>query len=131
LPLDQGSAFNAAPNLALKSHGASFVRGFFQAIAGPPSGSFTTISRMKTSAATNMDGEQHFPPVLINRGDAVYQRFVIRSPSGISMTDILTPTERSARMALIRGRNTKPEIVIRRGLHRLGYRYILVSRMKV
>ena len=78
-----------------------------------------------------MDGEQHFPPVLINRGDAVYQRFVIRSPSGISMTDILTPTERSARMALIRGRNTKPEIVIRRGLHRLGYRYILVSRMKV
>ena len=39
--------------------------------------------------------------------------------------DTLTPTQRSARMAKIRGRDTKPEMVVRRLLHRLGYRYRL------
>jgi DNA mismatch endonuclease (patch repair protein) len=39
------------------------------------------------------------------------------------MTDILTPKERSRRMSLIRGGNTKPEMVLRRGLHKLGFRY--------
>jgi DNA mismatch endonuclease Vsr len=42
----------------------------------------------------------------------------------ISM-DTLTPAERSARMALIRSKNTKPEMVVRRLLHGLGYRYRL------
>jgi len=41
------------------------------------------------------------------------------------MADTLTPIERSARMARIRGRDTKPEMAIRLGLHRLGYRYRL------
>jgi DNA mismatch endonuclease (patch repair protein) len=44
------------------------------------------------------------------------------------MTDIMSPTERSARMALIRGKNTAPELAVRRVLHRLGYRYRLHAR---
>lgn len=39
--------------------------------------------------------------------------------------DTLTPAQRSARMALIRSKNTKPEMVVRRFLHGLGYRYRL------
>lgn len=42
--------------------------------------------------------------------------------------DRLTREERSAHMARIRGRDTKPEIVIRRGLHRAGLRYRLHRR---
>lgn len=39
--------------------------------------------------------------------------------------DTLSPTARSARMARIRNRDTKPEMVVRRLLHRMGYRYRL------
>lgn len=39
--------------------------------------------------------------------------------------DTLSPEERSARMARVRGRDTKPEIVVRRLVHGLGYRYRL------
>lgn len=39
------------------------------------------------------------------------------------MPDIVTPDKRSQMMAGIRGKNTKPELVIRSGLHALGYRY--------
>jgi DNA mismatch endonuclease (patch repair protein) len=44
------------------------------------------------------------------------------------MTDTLTRKERSKRMSLIRGRDTKPEIIVRRLLHGLGYRYCLHRR---
>jgi DNA mismatch endonuclease (patch repair protein) len=44
------------------------------------------------------------------------------------MTDIMSSAERSARMALIRGKNTAPELAVRRVLHRLGYRYRLHAR---
>jgi DNA mismatch endonuclease (patch repair protein) len=37
------------------------------------------------------------------------------------MTDSLTPEARSALMARIQGKNTKPEIVVRRLLHAMGY----------
>jgi DNA mismatch endonuclease (patch repair protein) len=43
------------------------------------------------------------------------------------MTDMLSRTERSERMSKIRGRNTKPEMAIRRELHRAGLRYRLHS----
>lgn len=43
------------------------------------------------------------------------------------MADFLTPAERSARMARIRSRDTRPELVVRRMLHGLGYRYRLHS----
>ncbi|WP_374427047.1 hypothetical protein [Paracoccus sp. (in: a-proteobacteria)] len=39
------------------------------------------------------------------------------------MTDRLTPEQRSAHTAHIRGANTKPERVVRRLLHGLGYRF--------
>lgn len=41
------------------------------------------------------------------------------------MADILTPEERSAHMSRIAGKDTKPEMVVRRGLHRRGFRYRL------
>jgi DNA mismatch endonuclease (patch repair protein) len=42
--------------------------------------------------------------------------------------DIITPRERSALMARIRGRDTGPERLVRRLLHGLGYRFRLHAR---
>lgn len=42
--------------------------------------------------------------------------------------DTLTQTERSKRMSLVRGRDTKPEMRVRRLVHSLGYRYRLHRR---
>lgn len=39
--------------------------------------------------------------------------------------DHLTPAERSAQMARIRGTNTKPELLVRQLAHRAGYRFRL------
>ncbi|MFP3499206.1 DNA mismatch endonuclease Vsr, partial [Pseudomonas sp. SIMBA_059] len=39
--------------------------------------------------------------------------------------DFLSPRERSKRMSLIRGRDTQPELALRRALHRLGLRFRL------
>lgn len=44
------------------------------------------------------------------------------------MADFLSPAERSERMSRIRGRNTKPEIVVRRLLHAAGLRFRLHAR---
>jgi DNA mismatch endonuclease (patch repair protein) len=44
------------------------------------------------------------------------------------MVDSLTPKERSERMSRIRGRDTGPELVVRRLLYSLGYRYRLHRR---
>jgi DNA mismatch endonuclease (patch repair protein) len=41
------------------------------------------------------------------------------------LADIVSPEVRSRMMAGIRARNTKPELVIRSGLHRMGFRYRL------
>lgn len=43
------------------------------------------------------------------------------------MTDILTKEERSKRMSLVRSKNTKPEIQVRKLVYGLGYRYRLHS----
>ena len=42
--------------------------------------------------------------------------------------DTLTPAERSARMALVRAKDTKPELMVRRFVHGMGYRYRLHRR---
>lgn len=42
--------------------------------------------------------------------------------------DTLTPAERSARMALVRAKDTKPELVVRHLVHGMGYRYRLHRR---
>jgi len=39
--------------------------------------------------------------------------------------DFLTPTQRSYRMSLIRKKDTRPELVVRKAVHRLGYRFRL------
>ncbi|MCM2549400.1 MULTISPECIES: very short patch repair endonuclease [Burkholderia] len=39
--------------------------------------------------------------------------------------DSLTPAERSERMSRIKGSNTKPELIVRSLIHRIGYRYRL------
>lgn len=41
------------------------------------------------------------------------------------MTDIMSSAERSARMSKVRQADTEPELVLRRALHALGYRYRL------
>lgn len=44
------------------------------------------------------------------------------------MPDIVTPAVRSQMMAGIRGKNTRPELVLRRGLHAAGFRFRLHDR---
>ena len=44
------------------------------------------------------------------------------------MVDTLTKSQRSHRMSRIRGRDTKPEMVVRRMAHALGYRFRLHRR---
>ncbi|HMG76104.1 MAG TPA: DNA mismatch endonuclease Vsr [Pyrinomonadaceae bacterium] len=41
------------------------------------------------------------------------------------MADVLTPQQRSFNMSRIRNRDTRPELVVRSIVHRLGYRYRL------
>lgn len=41
------------------------------------------------------------------------------------MADVLTPEQRSFNMSRIRNRDTRPEMIVRSIVHRLGYRYRL------
>ena len=43
-------------------------------------------------------------------------------------SDPLTVEERSAQMARVRSTNTKPELTVRRLVHKMGYRYRLHRR---
>jgi len=51
-----------------------------------------------------------------------------RPLSGRSLMDVFTPDQRSALMARIRAKNTKPEFLVRRIVHALGYRFRLHRR---
>lgn len=42
--------------------------------------------------------------------------------------DTLTPEQRSERMSRVRGQNTKPEMLVRRLVHGMGFRYRLHRR---
>lgn len=44
------------------------------------------------------------------------------------MPDKLTPSQRHKCMSAIRGKNTKPEILVRKGLHARGFRFRLQDR---
>lgn len=44
------------------------------------------------------------------------------------MADFLTPEQRSALMSKVRGKNTKPEMIVRRALHAMGVRYRLHAK---
>lgn len=43
--------------------------------------------------------------------------------------DVVDATTRSRMMAGIKGKNTKPELIVRKFLHRLGLRYVLHSKL--
>jgi DNA mismatch endonuclease (patch repair protein) len=43
------------------------------------------------------------------------------------VADSLSPERRSWNMSRIRGRNTKPELLVRSALHRMGYRFTISS----
>lgn len=42
--------------------------------------------------------------------------------------DTLTPVQRSERMSRVRGRDTQPELLVRKALHARGYRYRLYDK---
>jgi DNA mismatch endonuclease (patch repair protein) len=42
--------------------------------------------------------------------------------------DRISPERRSANMAAIKGKDTKPEVAVRRFLHALGYRFRLHAK---
>ena len=44
------------------------------------------------------------------------------------MPDSLTPAQRSQRMRMVRGKDTKPELLVRRLVHAMGFRYALHRR---
>jgi len=44
------------------------------------------------------------------------------------MADVVSKEVRSKNMAAVRNKNTKPELLIRKGLHRLGFRFRLHDR---
>lgn len=44
------------------------------------------------------------------------------------MVDTLTPAQRSERMSRVRGKDTRPEMRVRRLIHGMGYRYRLHAR---
>jgi DNA mismatch endonuclease (patch repair protein) len=46
-----------------------------------------------------------------------------KTESPVQMTDIVTPEKRSLMMSGIQGKNTKPEMIIRKLLHNGGYRF--------
>jgi len=50
---------------------------------------------------------------------------ILRERILLTNMDTLTKSERSERMALVRSKDTKAEMIVRRLAHRLGYRYRL------
>lgn len=44
------------------------------------------------------------------------------------LADVVSPKVRSRMMSGIRGKDTKPEMIVRRGLHAMGFRYTLHNR---
>lgn len=48
---------------------------------------------------------------------------MIKSDAVPAVTDTLSPAERSERMSRVRGQDTGPEMIVRRLVHGMGYRY--------
>lgn len=46
----------------------------------------------------------------------------------LAAVDHLDPEDRSLNMAKVRGKNTKPELIVRRALHAMGFRFRLHRR---
>lgn len=52
----------------------------------------------------------------------------LAQPVKCPMTDILTPAERSELMSRVRSKDTRPELLVRKLVHRMGYRFRLHAR---
>lgn len=52
-------------------------------------------------------------------------RWCLRSPGWSRMVDTLSAADRSERMRRVKGKNTRPEMVVRRLVHSMGFRYRL------
>lgn len=61
---------------------------------------------------------------LLRRGDGKTKIYPSLPQAWIGM-DTLSPKERSERMGRVKGKDTKPELVVRRLVYRLGFRYRL------
>lgn len=86
-------------------------------------GDFPALAMVKKDWPTrqslrNQGGVDHLQTA--GHGDSLGQ--------GVMSMDTLSPKQRSARMALIRGKDTKLEMAVRRLVHGLGYRYRLHGR---
>ena len=80
--------------------------------AGPP------ISRHGADRNRGSDGTIHRAKVAA----------LLRAKGRVKRVDSLSPEERSKRMALVRGKDTRPEMLVRRLVFNLGYRYRLHAR---
>jgi DNA mismatch endonuclease (patch repair protein) len=65
--------------------------------------------------------QPQLPPISDIRSNAKHRQL----PYKAKMVDNLTPAGRSARMSRIRGKDTAPEMIVRRMTHGLGYRFRL------
>ncbi len=54
--------------------------------------------------------------------------FYLLSQSRKAMADSLTPAQRSDHMRRIRSSDTSPELLVRKGLHALGYRFQITNK---
>jgi len=85
----------------------------------------TGIRRMMTGSCRSFSRSNDVRQTL--RYERIFD-FRHASPEFLSMSDRLTPSERGALMAKVRSKNTKPEMIVRRTVHRLGYRFRLHRR---
>jgi DNA mismatch endonuclease, patch repair protein len=66
-----------------------------------------------------------FGSFILGRAGESVTEYRFLNPNLRPAMDILNQRERSLRMALIRSRNTKPELAVRSLVHKLGYRFRL------
>lgn len=60
---------------------------------------------------------------------AMILRTTHQSKASLPLTDVHTPARRSYNMSMIRGTNTGPEVLLRKALWRLGFRYRLAVQL--
>lgn len=76
---------------------------------------------------------QALSPPIDGRATIVYLCALLvnteRAPYATPVMDTLTPAQRSRRMASVRSKDTKPELLVRRLVHSLGYRYRLHGKL--
>ena len=82
----------------------------------------TTNSDRTVRSGTNL---RHRRPGLRSNLKSGIVREGRSSEDGMIMVDTLTPQQRSERMSRVKGKDTKPEILVRKLAHSMGYRFRL------